>query len=157
MSLSRWMQMKPEDIVLINPYTGGGFGSKVTGTISSIIPALLSKKANAPVQMRITHEDEYSIGGARPAVYGRTRAGLTKEGKISALDLFVLSDNGPYERREAERYDCVASVSARGDAIPIRRHTDEYPDATPSKPAGRLSGRRVHGKRVGQGRAEARA
>ena len=32
------------------------------------IPALLSKKANAPVMMRITREEEHFIGRARPAI-----------------------------------------------------------------------------------------
>ena len=31
-----------------------------------IIPALLSKKANAPVMMRISREEETFIGRARP-------------------------------------------------------------------------------------------
>ena len=57
----------PNDIVVISEYTGGGFGSKATGTITSMIPALLSKKANAPVMMRISREEEHYIGGARPA------------------------------------------------------------------------------------------
>ena len=46
--LGRWLNMDPNQIVLISEYTGGGFGSKATGYIFAIIPALLSKKANAP-------------------------------------------------------------------------------------------------------------
>src|SRR5207253_2591120 len=53
MSVARWMHMDAKDIVLISAYTGGGFGSKATGTVTSVIPALLSKKVGAPVQMRI--------------------------------------------------------------------------------------------------------
>jgi CO/xanthine dehydrogenase Mo-binding subunit len=80
-SVARWLSMEPTDIVLISNYTGGGFGSKASGTITSIIPALLSKKANAPVQMRISREDEHYIGGARPAVHGRVKAAFSKEGR----------------------------------------------------------------------------
>ena len=54
-------------MVFISEYTGGGFGSKITGAISAIIPALLSKKAGAPVMMRISREEEHYIGRARPA------------------------------------------------------------------------------------------
>ena len=49
---------RPSKVVVISEYTGGGFGSKITGAISLIIPALLSKKANAPVMMRISREEE---------------------------------------------------------------------------------------------------
>src|SRR5919198_336470 len=97
-SVSRWMHLDPKDIVLISEYTGGGFGSKATGTITSIIPALLSKKLNGvPVMMRIDPETEYGIGGARPAIHGRLKAGFAKDGRLTALDMFVISENGPYE------------------------------------------------------------
>jgi xanthine dehydrogenase molybdenum-binding subunit len=96
-AIARWMGMPATDIVLISEYTGGGFGSKVTSGISLIIPALLSKKANAPVMMRLTREEEHYIGRARPSLLGRMKVGFTKEGKITAMDMFVILDNGPYD------------------------------------------------------------
>jgi len=96
-SMSRWLHLEPKDIVLISQYTGGGFGSKATGTITAVIPALLSKKLNAPVMMRIDIETEYGIGGARPAQHGRMKVAFAKDGRITALDMFVVNENGPYE------------------------------------------------------------
>ncbi len=96
-SVARWMQMEPENIVLISEYTGGGFGSKATGTITTMIPSLLSKKVNAPVMMRISREEEHYIGGARPAVHGRMKVGFAADGRITAVDMFVVCENGPYE------------------------------------------------------------
>ena len=96
-SVSRWLKLDPKDVVVISQYTGGGFGSKATGTITSMIPALLSKKLNAPVMMRIDRETEHYIGGARPAVHGRLKVGFAKDGRITALDMFVVNENGPYE------------------------------------------------------------
>jgi xanthine dehydrogenase molybdenum-binding subunit len=95
--LARWLNMDPSKVVFISEYTGGGFGSKVTGGVSMIIPALLSKKANAPVMMRISREEETFIGRARPGFQGRMKIGFSKEGQIGALDMFVISDNGPYD------------------------------------------------------------
>jgi CO/xanthine dehydrogenase Mo-binding subunit len=96
-SMSRWLGMNQKDIVVVSAYTGGGFGSKATGTITSMIPALLSKKLNAPVMMRIDRETEHFIGGARPAMHGRLKVGFAKDGRITALDMFVVNENGPYE------------------------------------------------------------
>jgi CO/xanthine dehydrogenase Mo-binding subunit len=96
-SVSRWLQMDQKDVVVVSAYTGGGFGSKATGTITLMIPALLSKKLNAPVQMRIDRETEHFIGGARPAMHGRLKVGFAKDGRITALDMFVVNENGPYE------------------------------------------------------------
>lgn len=93
---ARWLDVPIEDVVLVSEYCGGGFGSKATGTMPLVIPALLSKKANAPVMMRITREEEQAIGRARPGVHGRVRIGFRTDGRITALDMFLLLDNGPY-------------------------------------------------------------
>jgi len=96
-AIGRWLNIDPGKIVLISEYTGGGFGSKITGGITLVIPALLSKKANAPVMMRITREEETFIGRARPSMLGRMKAGFSKDGRIIALDMFVIANNGPYD------------------------------------------------------------
>src|SRR5205807_1834836 len=96
-AIARWLNMDADKIVFISEYTGGGFGSKITGGVSMIIPALLSKKAHAPVMMRISREEETFIGRARPGFQGRMKVGFSREGRILALDMFVISDNGPYD------------------------------------------------------------
>lgn len=106
-SISRWMRLDPADVVLITEYTGGGFGSRATGAVTCMIPALLSKKANAPVLMRITREEDQYIGGIRPAVHGRVKAGFARDGRLLALDLFTIGENSAYE--------------AQGDAVSAGR------------------------------------
>jgi len=96
-AIARWLNIDPDKVVFISEYTGGGFGSKITGGVTMIIPALLAKKANAPVMMRISREEETFIGRARPSFQGRMKVGFSKEGRITALDMFVICDNGPYD------------------------------------------------------------
>jgi xanthine dehydrogenase molybdenum-binding subunit len=97
-AIARWLGMNTDDIVFISEYTGGGFGSKITGGVSMIIPAIIAKKTKAPVMMRISREEEHFIGRARPSVQGRMKVGFSKEGRILAVDMFVICDNGPYEQ-----------------------------------------------------------
>lgn len=97
MSVSRWLEVPPEDVVMISEYTGGGFGSKATGSLTMAIPAFLARKTGTPVMMRISREEEQYIGRARPALHGRMKVGFSKEGRILALDLFAIADAGPYE------------------------------------------------------------
>src|SRR5271168_4798795 len=96
-AIARWLNISPDNVVFISEYTGGGFGSKITGGVSMIIPALLAKKTNTPVMMRISREEETFIGRARPSFQGRMKVGFSKEGRIIALDMFVICDNGPYD------------------------------------------------------------
>ena len=96
-AVARWLGMDAKDVVVISEYTGGGFGSKVTSGLILTVPALLAKKAGAPVMLRITRDEEHFIGRARPSQHGRLKLGLSKEGRILAADMFIVVDNGPYE------------------------------------------------------------
>lgn len=96
-ALARWLHVDASDVVVISEYTGGGFGSKITSSIQAIIPAVLSKKTGAPVMMRVSREEEHYIGKARPSIQGRLKVGFTKDGRITAVDMFVICDSGPYD------------------------------------------------------------
>jgi xanthine dehydrogenase molybdenum-binding subunit len=96
-AVARWTGITADKVVIISEYTGGGFGSKIPGAVSMAIPAMLAKKANAPVMMRITREDEHFIGRARPGILARTKVGFRKDGKIVAIDMYTICDNGPYD------------------------------------------------------------
>jgi xanthine dehydrogenase molybdenum-binding subunit len=96
-AVARWTGVPPAQVHIISEYTGGGFGSKIPGSIFMAIPALLSKKANAPVMMRITREEEHFIGRARPGILARVKVGFRKDGRITAIDMYTICDNGPYD------------------------------------------------------------
>ena len=96
-SLARWMRLDIDDVVLITEYTGGGYGSRATGAVISTVPAALAKKAGQPVMLRISREEEHFIGGIRPAIHGRVRAGFASDGRLLALDMFTVGENSAYE------------------------------------------------------------
>ena len=110
-AVARWVGIDPSNVVIISEYTGGGFGSKGSSSVFTAVAALLSKKANAPVMMRITREEEQTIGRARPAMHSRVKIGFRKDGRITALDGFVVVDNGPY--------DVVSDSRSAGDHISL--------------------------------------
>ena len=110
-AVARWVGIEPSKVVIISEYTGGGFGSKGSSSVFVAIAALLSRKANAPVMMRISRDDEHHIGRARPALHSRVKVGFRKDGRITALDGFVVVDNGPY--------DVVSDSRSAGDHISL--------------------------------------
>ena len=84
--------------MVIAEYCGGGFGSKIAGSIQSGIPGLLSKKAGKPVMMRINRQEENFIGRARPGIVSRIKLGFRSDGTLIAMDIFSVQDGGPYGR-----------------------------------------------------------
>jgi xanthine dehydrogenase molybdenum-binding subunit len=139
-AIARWMGMSPDDVVLISEYTGGGFGSKITASIQLIIPAILSKKVNAPVMMRVTREEEHYIGRGRPSVTGRLKVGFTKDGRITAVDMFSVADNGPYDQGgDAGMTGIIVSMLYQVPAMHFRSIsmlTNTTPRSAQSSPGG---------------------
>jgi xanthine dehydrogenase molybdenum-binding subunit len=85
-----------EDFVFINEATGGGFGQRSrAGSIPSMaIPAKFAQKINRPVMMRVTREEEFTIGGARQGLQGWIKVGFKADGAMAAMDLYCVSDSG---------------------------------------------------------------
>lgn len=96
--MARWAGIEPSNVVLINEFTGGGFGSKGAGYPQAQIPILLSKKIGKPVMMRVTRRDETSFGKARPGIQARIKLGMRRDGRITAVDIHAIGDGGPYGR-----------------------------------------------------------
>jgi xanthine dehydrogenase molybdenum-binding subunit len=93
---ARTLGIKPEDLVFIAEFCGGGFGSKGTGYPMAAISGHLSKKANGrPVMLRVTRAEEYANGSGRAGFQGWAKVGFAENGRITALDVFVVQDNGP--------------------------------------------------------------
>jgi len=143
LGVARWVGIDPDNVIVVSEYTGGGFGSRITGAISLVIPVLLSKKANAPVMMRISREEEHYIGRARPGVRGRMKVGFAKDGRITAIDMCSVSDNGPFERQgDCNNTGVIASLMYQPPAMRFRGIsvlTNTPPRGPQSQPGGTQS------------------
>ena len=95
---ARWAGVAPSNVVVIGEYCGGGFGSKISGAVSMRFPILLAKKTGKPVMMRVTRREENFFGRARPGAQARAKIGFRRDGRVTAMDLFVIQDGGPYGR-----------------------------------------------------------
>jgi len=95
-NIARYIDIPPENLVLIAEYCGGGFGSKIPGYPNMAIAALLSKKINRPVMHRISRTDEYGIGAARPGFQAYIKMGFRADGKLLAADMYLVQESGPH-------------------------------------------------------------
>ena len=90
--------LDPSDVVFVGQYCGGGFGSKIAGAPIYMVTALLSQKIGRPVMLRITRYEENYIGRGRPGFQAWTKMGFKTDGTITAVDLYIVQDHGPYGR-----------------------------------------------------------
>ena len=93
-SLARQCGVELENLVYVNEFCGGGFGSKGTAAQTAGIAARLSKKINRPVLLRISRAEEFYIGSARGTFQGRARIGFRADGRVTAIDFSVVQDGG---------------------------------------------------------------
>ena len=86
----------PKDqIHVMSPYVGGGFGSKLWVRSDAIMAALGARMAKRPVKIALTRPIMYNNTTHRPATIQRIRIGADKAGKIQAIGHESWSGNLP--------------------------------------------------------------
>ncbi|ATW25450.1 xanthine dehydrogenase family protein molybdopterin-binding subunit [Candidatus Formimonas warabiya] len=85
--------MKIEDIHVIQPTTGGGFGAKME-TVLHLIAAVLAQKTGKPVRIINTREEDFEGGNPRVPMHFHVKMGFSKEGMIKAKDLVLYAGAG---------------------------------------------------------------
>jgi CO/xanthine dehydrogenase Mo-binding subunit len=86
----------PESSVRVIPTEiGGGFGAKIT-TYLEPVAAVLSKKSGRPVKIIMSRKEVFEGTGPASATKLRTKIGATKDGKITAAELWMAFDAGAF-------------------------------------------------------------
>ncbi len=78
----------PQDVRVITPYVGGGFGGK-SASRQAVEAARLAKFTGKPVQVVWDRAEEFFYDTFRPAAVVKIRSGLTGDGRISFWDYSV--------------------------------------------------------------------
>ena len=81
---------------VIGHYMGGGFGSKLQAGKYTIIAALLAKISGRPVKMILSREETYLAVGNRPPSNMTLKAGIKRDGTLTALDFACTGTGGAY-------------------------------------------------------------
>lgn len=91
--LAAAFDLSEENVRLIVPDTGGGFGGKHQGD-AAVEAARLAKAANRPVSIQWTREEEFTWAYFRPAGVIEIAAALDESGKIVAWDFTNYNSGG---------------------------------------------------------------
>jgi CO/xanthine dehydrogenase Mo-binding subunit len=81
---------------VIGHYMGGGFGSKLQAGKYTVIAALLARTSGRPVKMILSREETYLAVGNRPPSNMTLKAGIKKDGTLTALDFTCTGTGGAY-------------------------------------------------------------
>jgi CO/xanthine dehydrogenase Mo-binding subunit len=79
---------------VVGHYMGGGFGAKLQAGKYSAAAALLAKMTAQPVKLVLTREETYLAVGNRPPANMRLKAGVKKDGTITALQFWGSGASG---------------------------------------------------------------
>ncbi|MEG0307101.1 MAG: xanthine dehydrogenase molybdenum-binding subunit XdhA [Clostridium sp.] len=83
-------------IRVIKPYIGGGFGNKQDVVIEPLTAAMCLAVQGRPVRYSLTREEGFVDTRVRHAMRLRFKTGVSKDGKLLAIDIENLVNNGAY-------------------------------------------------------------
>ena len=131
--LSAILGLPLSKVRVIGRYMGGGFGSKLAADKETVIAALLAKKTGRPVKLFMTREETYIAAGNRPPANMRLKAGVKKDGTLTALDFSCVATGGAYPAGgtggiDFQIKDLYLCPNVRTEL------TDVYINACPSRP-----------------------
>ena len=110
--LAQAIGFPPENVRIIAPYVGGGFGGK-TAAPQAVNAARLAKATGKPVQVMWNREEEFFFDTFRPAAVVKIRAGLNSAGKVVLWDSSLVG-GGDREGRPFYDFPNQRTVSAGG-------------------------------------------
>ncbi len=131
--VARTLGLPLSKVRVIGHYMGGAFGSKLQAGKYTIIAALLAKITGRPVKMILSREETYLAVGNRPPSNMRLKAGIKRDGTLSALDFSCIGTGGAFPAGGTSLVDWL--VRDLYQCPNVRSTcTDVYINAGPARP-----------------------
>src|SRR5277367_2592431 len=92
-AVARTLDIPVENVRLISPYIGGGFGSKLWVNADAILAAIAARQLNRPVKTTLTRQQVFHVTTHRSDTIQRIRLGTDRAGRILAIGHDVFSGN----------------------------------------------------------------
>jgi len=137
--LADMLGIREGDIRVINPYTGGGFGSKFELDSAQFCAALLSQKIRRPVKIVLSREEEFTATKRRTPMYYFLKLGAKKDGTLLAKEVRVITEGGAYTGMGATALYLTGFFSSFPYKYPNYRY-DGYRVYTNTEPTSAMRG-----------------
>ncbi|WP_029078380.1 xanthine dehydrogenase family protein molybdopterin-binding subunit [Bradyrhizobium sp. th.b2] len=96
--IARTLKIPVENIRLVSPFIGGGFGGKLWVNADAILAAIAARRLKRPVKVALTRQQIFHVTTHRSATIQRVRLGTDRDGRILAIGHDVFSGNLPSEQ-----------------------------------------------------------
>jgi len=94
--LASTLEMRENDVRVIKPFIGGGFGGKMELRTWEFCAAFMAKRTGRPVKFTLNREEEFLAGRRRHPMTIQSKVGFKKDGRLVAKDLKITLDGGAY-------------------------------------------------------------
>jgi xanthine dehydrogenase YagR molybdenum-binding subunit len=91
--VARTLKIPVENVRLVSPYIGGGFGAKLWANADAILAAIAARQLNRPVKCALTRQQVFHVTTHRSDTIQRIRIGTDHDGHILAIGHDVFSGN----------------------------------------------------------------
>jgi len=88
--LSEMLGIPVDQVQVLSPFCGSGFGGKLFPWPHSLLAAMAAKRVNRPVKVQVPRALMFTTVGHRPLTQQRMRLGATQEGKLVSVQHDVL-------------------------------------------------------------------
>ena len=96
-TLAAMLDLDPEQVHVLSPFVGGGFGSKAT-TWPHLPPVVLAaRKLGRPVKLVLSRAQMFAAVGYRAATTTAYAVGLDDEARLTAMNLRAQTQTGPVD------------------------------------------------------------
>jgi xanthine dehydrogenase YagR molybdenum-binding subunit len=92
------LKIPVENIRLVSPFIGGGFGGKLWVNADAILAAIAARQLERPVKVALTRQQIFHVTTHRSDTIQRLRLGTDRDGRILAIGHDVFSGNLPSEQ-----------------------------------------------------------
>jgi xanthine dehydrogenase YagR molybdenum-binding subunit len=82
---AEWFDVPFENVRLVSPYIGGGFGSKALALAHSAVAAAAARMLDRPVKLMLTRPQNFTSYGGRAATRQTVAIGADRDGKIQSI------------------------------------------------------------------------
>lgn len=83
--VSTWLGLPSDQVRVIDPFVGGGFGCKGSMWPHIVLSAIAARQVNRPVKLVLTRSQMFTCIGYRPKTIQRVALGADGQGKLSTI------------------------------------------------------------------------